>query len=265
MEGYFIDNFVSTQFFLTELRGVSHLTITALTGIHSDHRSGQARNRTIFLHEDPEIFAAGIGRLQVRITLGKTLAINESFVIKHGKVTHRDGSTLDGLELGQITPKTFEKLIHLGILHHRLFHGHLKPLVFWQGNLRTGHNCRGETQGTITFQFDLGHIWSLNRLELLLGDRIAHSGIQELAGHFLLDVLPVFFLNNGERSFSLAETWEIDMTAVFRTDFLPLRLKTLRRKLDVEIDDAGLFLFDGDFHDEPSSKAWSTKPDNPQR
>ena len=63
------------------------------------------------------------------------------------------------------------------------------------------------------------------------------------------------FLYDGKWCLSFAEARKVDQSTVLVADFLPFRLEALGRKFNVQVDNAGLFLFGGDFHNESKSKA----------
>ena len=265
MDGHLVGHLVAAKLLFPELGREAHRHVTVVTGIHSHNAGSQTRDRAILLQLNPEILATGIGRLEIRVGLGKRLALDGALVIEHREVTHCEGTPLDGLEIRQITTQSIEELLNLLFIDHRLLHGHLKSLVVREVHGGTGHDRRGESQGSVTLQAYVMDIGALDRSEFLLGERLTDGRIKKLAGHFLLDIRTILLLHDGQGRLPLAEAGKICQTAVFGTDLLPLGVEAIGRKLDVQVDDAGLFLFCGDFHDEQTSKAGSHPLDNPQR
>ena len=74
--------------------------------------------------------------------------------------------------------------------------------------------------------------------------------------------MEIFFFDDCDRSLTLAETRKIGLTSVFSSNVLPLLVETLRWKFNVQIYDAGLFLFFCDFHvgreEKQDGAVWTT-------
>ena len=163
MEGYLVVDLVATEFLFAKLSREGDRDIAGVTSFHSDKTASESGDRAILLELEPEILAAGVGGLEVGIGLGKSLAFDGSLVVEDGKIPHGYGLTLGGSEIGEIAAKSLEKLLHIGIGDFLLLDGNLKSLVLGKVEGGTGHNRRGESEGTVPLKLDVADIGALDR------------------------------------------------------------------------------------------------------